>query len=253
MISIATALLWIFLIVFSVSAAFSVRDLQFDFGEPQVQVSANHQLLFSLPINISNKGYYNVGSFGITTEISDADNLLLARGSTLTNIIRKGERITIFHNVALNTDDLWQRNPDYLFNDTQLNVAETVSMKIAEVIPVQAYANSSIPWGAPLRGFRFEEPAFEFFNSTHFRVDAPISFENRASFDISGNVQVRMYNSAGALVGDDQTAIDVSQHHSYKEHLTFHVLMTTATSSGHFDVYFLTSLFNYGPLVIPYG
>ena len=66
-----TTFLWLFLIVFFVSAVYSVKDVSFDLGEPQIETTSDNRILFSLPITIDNKGYYSVGSFNITTEISD--------------------------------------------------------------------------------------------------------------------------------------------------------------------------------------
>jgi len=56
MISIATTFFWIFLIVFLVSAVYSFKDVQFDFGEPQIGLTSDNKILFSLPITIDNKG-----------------------------------------------------------------------------------------------------------------------------------------------------------------------------------------------------
>jgi len=54
-------------------------------------------------------------------------------------------------------------------------------------------------------------------------------------------------------VGEGQTNIEAHHNSPYNGHLELYVSMGGMTESGHFEVYFLTSLFNYGPLVIPYG
>jgi hypothetical protein len=260
MIGVVTTIFWIFLIIFSISAAYSAKDLQFEWNEnPQMNVTSDHKLLVSLPINISNKGYYSLGSFYVTTEISNSSGFLLAQGVTPSLTIPKGERVTVFHNVTIDLNDLLQNGQSYLlFNDTKLNIAEHVGMKVAEVIPVQASGNFSFPWGAPLYNFRLGQPEFAAVNLTHFRISVPISFENHALFDVVGDLQIRMYDGSNVLVGSSQTAIEALQHSAYSGNFELYVTIPLATfpptiPSGHFEVTFTTPLFSYGPWVIPYG
>jgi hypothetical protein len=253
MIGMATTFFWIFLIAFSASAMYSVKDVYFDFEKPQISITADSELLLSLPINIVNNGYYDIGPFHITTEVSDVDGNLITRGSTLIPIIRKGIGVNGFHNITLDINDLLTNRSYYLFDDTGLRIAEFVNLKIAEIIPIQASTNFSIPWGAPLYNFTLGKPETETFDLTHFKVIIPISFENHAFYDIFGNIQISMYNSAELFVGQGQTEIEVPQYSPYNGLVEFYVSMTEFTSSGHFEVFFQTQLFNYGPLVIPYG
>jgi len=253
MIDISTTLLWLVLILFLVSAVYSVRDLNFDFGEPQMSLISDNQLLFSLRIGIVNKGFYNIGSFNVTTEISDIDGFVIAQGLTFIDTIKKGENMTAFHNATLDFDDLLQSDRNLLFNDTQLEAAVYASVRIADIIPIGATTNFSIPWGAPFYNFTVGEPTGADFNLTHFQVTIPISFENHAFFDINGNMQVQMYNSANSLTGSGQTAVQVSQHSRYNGSIDFYVLKLDMTRTGRLEVSLLTSLFEYGPLVVPYG
>jgi len=57
MIGIATTFFWIFLIAFFVSAVYSVKDVHFDFGEPQMDVTSHNKVVFSLPVSIANSGF----------------------------------------------------------------------------------------------------------------------------------------------------------------------------------------------------
>lgn len=252
-IGIATAFFWIFLIVFSVSVAYSVKDLQFDFGDPQLGVTSDNKLLFSLPITVINKGYYNIGFFNVTTEVSDKGGFTITRGTTFIPIIKKGEGITTTHNTTIDVNDLLQSSQNYLFNDTELKILEVVSMRIAEVIPVQVSTNLSIAWGAPLYNFTLGEIECTMCNQTHLRAIIPISFENHAFFDLTGSIQICMYNSTDMLVGEGQTTIEAQQNSPHHGYVELCVLTAEMTESGYFDVYFLTPFFSYGPLVIPYG
>jgi hypothetical protein len=84
-----------------------------------------------------------------------------------------------------------------------------------------------------------------------------MSFENHAAFDLAGDIRVELFDSAGSLLGESQTLFYVPQHSSYDGNLEFQVPLSAASlatvQSGHFNVYFSTPLFEYGPLVIPYG
>ncbi|MBE0519766.1 hypothetical protein IBX35_01805 [Candidatus Bathyarchaeota archaeon] len=251
MISIATTFFWMFLIVFLVSAVYSVKDVRFDFGEPQIGLTSDNKILFSLPITIDNKGYYNIGCFNVTTEILDHEGFMITRASTFIPVIEKGGQVMATHNVTININDL-QNSQDYLFNDTELELREMVGLKLAEVIPVQASTNVSMPWGAPLYNFTLGEIEYAGFNGTHMTATIPMSFENHASFDFTGNIQIQMYNSTNTLVSEGQTTIETPQHVPYSGYIELNVPIIGITENGHLEVYFLTPLFEFGPLVIPY-
>jgi hypothetical protein len=253
MIGIATTIFWVFLLVFAISAVYSVKDLQFSLGDPQMSLTADNEMILSLPITIANKGFYNVGFFKITTEISDAEGFTITRNSTVIPLIRRGEEVVATHVMTVNLSDFLQSGQNYLLNDTELKMGATLSMRIAEVIPVQASTNLFVPWGAPFYNFSLGAPEYTAFNSTHLRITVPISFGNHAFFDVAGAIQVRMYNNTNSLASEAQTAIAVSEHSSYNGYVEFYVPISEMTNNGRFEVYFATPLFNYGPLVIPYG
>jgi len=253
MIGIATTFFWIFLIAFFVSAVYSVKDVRFNFGEPRMGVTADNKMVFSLPIAIVNRGFYNIGFFNLTIEISDKEGFIITRGSTFVPVINKNDAVTITHNMTIDANELLQRDENYLFNDTELKIYEAVSMRIAGVIPIQASTNLSMSWGAPLYNFALGEVEYDAHNNTHLKVVVPISFENHAFFDLVGNIQIRMYNSTNMLVGDGQTNLEARHNSPHQGYLELYVSKTGVTENGYFEVYFLTTFFNYGPLVIPYG
>jgi len=252
-IGIATMFFWIFLIAFAVSAVYSIKDLQFDFGEARFSVSPNHGILFSLPIYIDNNGYYSIDSFNITTEFSDSEGAFITEGFTLIPVIPKGENATIVHNVTLNLDGSLEGGQQYLFNDSELRIATSVGMRFAEVFPVEASTNFSLPWGAPFYNFMLGEPEYSGFNLTHQIVTVPLSFENHASFDLTGEIQLKIYNEAGVLLGENQAAFEVLRFSSYNGQFELYVQSARITSSGRFEVYLLTPFLDCEPLVIPYG
>ncbi len=253
MIGIATTFFWIFLIVFSVSAFYFIKDIHFNFGEPQVSLTSDNKLLFSLPITIANLGYYNIGFFNLTTEISDNEGFIIAQGSTFLPVIKRGENATATHNMTIDVNDFLQNHRNYLFDDTELIVYGMIGMRVAEAIPVQASTNFSVPWGAPLHNFALGEIEYAGYNGTHLRTIVPINFENHAFFDLTGDIQMRMYNSADMLLGEGQSVIYAVQNSPYAGYVELYVPTAGITESGHFEINFLTPFFRSEPLVIPYG
>lgn len=253
MIGVATTIFWIFLIVFTVSAAYSAKDIEFRFGEPQTTVAANDQLLFSLPITVVNRGLYNIGHFNVTSRVSDPYGSEITRSSTLVSVIRKGQNVTAYHNFTLNIDDLLQNYQSYVFNDTDLVVNESVGFWLAEVIPVQASGNMTIPWGAPLYGFTVGEPTARAYNSTHSIISVPVEFENHAFFDLAGTLEVQLRNTRHQI-GQGQTDIMVIQGSRYNGFVDVYVTNSHASMTrGNIELYFSCPYFSYGPLVIPIG
>ena len=252
-IGVATTVFWAILILFAVSLVYSVKDLQFGFGEPQTSAAQDGNITVSMPINVTNNGYYDLGSFNVTSTIFDDSGLTIAWGSTIIPVIAKGRAEIVYHNLTLDVGSLLQRDQNYLFDDTQLSVAESVSMKLAELIPVQASGNFSIHWGAPLYNFTLEQPKYAEFNFTHVRMMVPLRFENHASFGFSGDVRIRMYNDAGSLVGTGDTAIEVPQRSSFKGDMEFWAMASLISTTGRLEIEFQTPFFSYGPEVIPYG
>jgi len=253
MLGIVTTFFWIFLIAFFASAVYSVKDMQLNFGEPQTSVASDNKILFSLPVTIANNGYYNIGAFNLTTKISDENGFVVAHNSTFVPVIEKGMKVTISHNMTIDVNRLLQSDQEYLFNDTELEINQIVSMKLAEVIPVQASANLSMPWSAPLHNFALGEIRYEPYNETHEKAAVPISFENNAFFDLTGGIQIRMYNVSDQLIGEGLSTVEAPQSSPYESRVELCVPITENTGNGHVEIYFQTSFFDWGPLVIPYG
>jgi hypothetical protein len=253
---IATSIFWILLIAFIALSAYSFKDLNFDLGEPQFTTAPDGQLLFSLPLHVDNRGYCSLKEFQLMTVFSDAEGAEISRDNTFVPVIPRGENVTIFHNVTLSMDSVLENAEQYLFNDNNLTASVTAGLTFAELLPTQISTNFTFPWGAPFYNFALGHPSFGRFDLTHSAVSVPMSFENHAAFDLAGNIRAELFDSAGSLLGESQTSFYVPQHSSYDGNLEFHVPLSTASSSaahnGHFNVYFSTPLFEYGPLVIPY-
>ena len=153
----------------------------------------------------------------------------------------------------MDLNDLPQNSQNYLFNDTELGVNEVVGMRIAELIPVQASTNFSMPWGAPLYNFMLGTIQYTAYNLTHSRATIQINFENHALFDLAADIQMRMYNSNHMLSGEGQTTVYAPSNSAYNGYVDLYVSTADITATGSCEIYFATPFLNSGPLVIPYG
>lgn len=252
MIGITTTFFWIFLIAFFASAVYSAKDIRLNFGGPEISATADDKIVVSIPVTVANDGFYDIDAFNITTQVLDEKGFTIASGTTLVPVIGSNDAVSLTHNMTVDVNDLLWRNEEYLFNDSKMPIYETVALTLAQVIPVQASTNLSLPWGAPLYNFTVGEPAYSGFNLTYLRVAVPMSFENHASFDVAGNVQMRMYNNADQLLGEGKTSIHASPNTAYNGNIEFYVEIDGATPKGRLEVNIQTPFLNYGPLVIPY-
>jgi hypothetical protein len=253
MIDFAMAACWIFLIAFCAAAAYSIKDLRLDFGNARMATTADNRILVSLPLNVSNNGYYSIHSFNFSTKLLDEDGSTIVQGSTLTPTLGIGEKVSILDNLTFDVNDMLQLNQEFLFNDTQLNITESVGMVIGEVIPVQASGNISVPWGAPLYDLKLGKLEYSAVNYTQMQAIVPISFDDHAFFDVTGEVNLRMYNSTGQLIGLGQSMIDAAQHSHYDGQIGLNVAVSSITQTGWFELDFQTPLFSFGSKVIQYG
>lgn len=255
-IGIVTLILWVFLIIFAVSAVYSIRDVQFSIGEVEASVNSADEAVFSLPIAVVNKGYYDLECLNFSTRVMNEQGETIVHGCTFIPVVRVKENVDVIQEIRLNLSDLLLRHESLLFNDAELLVNKAVSMVAFKIIPVQASTNGSVFWGAPLYGFRIGEPKFRMpvapESGSFGKVFVPLSFENHAFFDLGGQVFVRICNSVNVPVGEGEAVIDVPRHSSFYGVVELGIFSEKITRRGYLEVFFKNSLFDYGPLVIPY-
>ena len=256
MLGIATFILWVFLAAFIALAAYSIKDLGLDVGETQVSTTPKGELLFSLPVFIDNKGYSSLNNLQITTVFFDAGGAEISTASTSVPTISQGETAIITHNATLNVNTLLLKGEQYLLEDQNLAASVATGLTLAELLPVQISTNFTYPWGAPFYNFRLSQPLANGFNVTHYSAIVPVSFENHAAFDLTGNIRIQLLGNDDKLLSETQTDFNASRQSSYADEIEFQIALDSESlldQNGHFNVYFSTALFEYGPLVIPYG
>jgi hypothetical protein len=251
-IGVATTCIWVFIIIFSVSAMYSMTGIRVKLGQFQITTPEKDHLLLSFPVSIVNTGYYDLAPFRISTDVFDVNGSRLASGSTLVPLVPERHTVNVTHDMNLNVKDLLQSHENLLFNDTQLMTNVTVSMTAAGAIPVVASSNISIPWGAPLYNLVVGPPDFVYNRGAYSRITVPVSFENHALFNLTGDVQLRVYDSSGALLTQTLVSVDVPQQTRYQGSIGLAVPLTTSVNAR-FEVFFDFQTFTYGPVVLPLG
>ncbi len=135
-----------------------------------------------------------------------------------------------------------------LFNDTNLNVDMFVSLTYAYSIPLKISSNLTMPWGAPLSNLTIGEISFTP-PPPYEQVNVPLSFENHAFFGLNGTIRLEIVDSLNKPVGSRTTDILVPPEGRYDDVMS---VTTTHDPSEVAEVrlYFDTSVFSFGPVVI---
>jgi len=250
---IATTIIWILLVVFSATAVYSVMNLRIGFEEPQFSPSSKGVVL-SLPFFINNSGYYDISELNITTRITDSNGTLLTLSKTFVPVVSTGSNVEAAHNISIELSDVMERI-ELIFNDSFFVFDTLVTLNFAYVVPVQLSMNMTVPWGAPFSNISIGEISVLSFNSTHVRVVVPVSFENHSFFDITGTMQLEIYNDIGELVTSGETSLNVQAQSAYNEQVGMYLSVADVsklTESGRVHLMFETPMFAVEQW-IPYG
>jgi len=251
----ATKIFWIMIIVFSVTSVYSVLNLKMGFGQPQIFLS-DEEATISIPLFINNTGLYDLSELNITADVMDYNGSSVAASTTFVPLIPKGSNIETLHNISISLDEITSKAQTYLFNDTTFNVDISVKLNFASAIPFQVSMNMTIPWGAPLYNLSIGQFSYNYINLTHVEVITPISFENHSPyFSVEGLMQVEIYNDNdnGERLGLGVSDLNVPSHYGYDGQVEMIVDISKITGSGEVRFYFETSVFSFGPVVVPYG
>jgi hypothetical protein len=249
----ATKILWILIIVFSVTSVYSAMNVRISFGESQVFLS-DETVTMSIPLFINNTGLHDLSDLNITAGVMDYNESLLSTSSTFVPLIQRGSSVEIAHNISLSLGNITSEAQIYLFNDTIFNVNMSTKLIFANAIPFQVSTNSTLPWGAPLYNFSLGQTSYNLLNLTHQELVIPISFENHSPyFGLNGFMQVEILNDNEELLGFSASDLDVPSHSNYDSQVEIVVDVSKITRSGEVHFYFETSAFSFGPIVMPYG
>ncbi len=246
MLGIATIILWITIIFFSVTAVYSVMQLDLDIGEVQM-LPSSEGIKFSLPFSITNNGYYELADLNVTTRVTDPNGTLLDQSETLIPSIPKGTTANATHTIPIDLDIIMSSDHvPLLLNDSSFGIEIFAGLNFARAIPIQISTNTTIPWGAPLSNFSLGRLSVSSLNSTHGKATIPVSFENHAVLDLIGTLKLEFYSDSQELIASGETDINVPPQQSYEGRITAYPLqqdISKLSSSGNVHVIFETPLF----------
>jgi hypothetical protein len=244
----AINIFWIILLLFSVTGIYSASQIMPGFGQPSMSTS-DDTLTLTLPFYIINGGFYDISSMNLTTVVEDAHGSLISDSSTFVGLIPHGNNISVTHNISINISKLTSTNLAYLLFDDSIFDADA-SLKLNYVaVPFQISINFTIPWGAPLSALTIGNVSASPYNATHFRTSVPTSFENHSFLRLDGTIRLELVDGMNNILGSGISNINVPPQSGYNFSLDAFVSNPTNIKQAH--LYFATSLFNYGPVVIP--
>jgi hypothetical protein len=249
----STKILWILIVFFAATSVYSALNIRMGFGQPQVFVSSGFMIM-SIPLFVNNTGLYDLSELNMTVAVMDYNGSLVSTSTTFVPSIPRGNSIQTAHNISMSLNDITSELLNCLFNDTIFNVDMSLKLKFARAIPFQISTNMTLPWGAPLYNFSIGQISYNYINLTYQEAIIPISFENHSPyFGVDGFMQVEIYNDNDELLGFSASDLNVPSHSSYDDQVEIVVDISKITGSGEVHFYFETSVFSFGPVVMPYG
>jgi hypothetical protein len=246
----ATTIFWIMLLLFTVTAVYSAFQIRPGFGGTSTSTS-DHGLMVSLPFSLYNGGFYDISEINFSTLVRDSYGLPLTNSSTFIQLIPKGTNTTVNHKILVDMRQMSTKSLSrLLFNDTSLSVDAILKLNYASAIPFQISTNFTIPWGAPLASLTMGRMSVSPYNSTYSEVTVPLSFENHSPLGLNGTMRLELVDITNRIVGRGTVPIIDASHSRFET--AVEILMSGNPSNvTEARLYFDTSIFHYGPMVIP--
>lgn len=243
----ATKILWISMIAFMLTVAYSAMNIRAGLEEPEPPLFSNGLMTMALPFFINNTGFYDISELNITTNINDYNGTLVSTSTTLVPLIPPESVVEKTHNVSINLDYLTQNLAYLIFNDSDLTIDVFIAMTFAHAIPLQISTNTTMSWGAPLHNFSIGEISFDSINQ---EMIIPLSFENHSPFAINGTMRLEFYNSGNEYLGSGTTEVSAPSNSAYEDRIEVSVDVTKLTENGQAHFYFESSIFSLGPITM---
>jgi len=245
----AVGMLWIMLLLFTVSAVYSALQIRPSLGEPSAAASGS-TLTASLPIVLYNGGFYDISQFNITTHIKDNRGATITGSSTLVALVSAGANVLITHSMSFSIEQATTSSLSHLlFNDSDLEIDAAVRLVYARVFPFEISLNSSMPWGAPFANLTRGSISVTPLNLTHITARVPLSFENHSFLALNGTLQLEIVDRTGYIVGRGSTAFNAPTDSRFETNIQI-VASGDPADFREVRLNFQTLFFNYGPLVM---
>jgi len=242
----AIYVVWLVMVVFTISLVYSAFQLGVSFGEQRTSTSGGTMTL-SLPFSMQNNGFYDISNLNITTIIQETNGALVTNSSTLVTSISSSKKVDITHNISISLDEMTRASLSrLLFNDTDLDVDMSLALTYAGVFPLKISTNSTMTWDAPLSNLNIGN-----LYSIDSKIVVPTIFENHSLFNLTGTMRLELFNDLNQQVGVETTEINVLSHEDFSKNIEVSVSGPVNVTEVHLSFY--TSVFTYEDKVIPIG
>jgi hypothetical protein len=240
----ASNVFWIILLFFTVTAVYSAFNLRPGFGQPYESTSGG-TFTVSLPFHIDNGGLYDISDVNLTTLVKDDYGSSISNSSTFVRLIPHGSNVSATHRMSVSVSQITTGSLWYLLlNDSTFNVNVALKLNYARAVPFRISSNFTMPWGAPLSNLSLGTPSL-----TPSGAVIPINFENHSFFVLTGTMRLEIVDNHNNVVGENATALNVQSQSGYRTELDVSISGDPA-NIREARLYFQTSVFNYGPLVM---
>ena len=247
MLRIATLLLWIVIIFFSITAVYSVMNLKVTIGDVNM-LPSSRGINFSLPFSIINDGYYEITDLNITTRVTDTAGTLIDLTKTIIPSIPKNTSVDSSHTIEIEIDNILSIDHlNLLLNDSEFDVEIFAGLNFAGAVPVQLSLNTTIPWGAPFAQFTLGEINISPHNNTHVQATIPVSFENHAVLDTYGTLKLEVYDGSQNIISAGVTSISVPSEQIFSDSISLFVTQENAlklSNTESYHIIFETPMFS---------
>ena len=247
-ITIAIAIIWLFIIATIGTAIYSAANIRVFLNSTETTISPDGSIILTVNFTIQNNWFEDLRNLNIITSIlEDSRDILLSFNTTMIDSIGGGENITVIHSVSMNLFNLDNETLEILlFDDTALRFETSVGVTLAEVLPVRVGVSTKSYWGAPLYGFIAGPPTLKVVGGTNY-ASVLVSFENHSSlFPVIGTIKVSIYNSTGAFLGYGEASVSVPSYYDYSGYIDIPISNPAyLTENGTFSIQFAMNMFNF--------
>lgn len=216
------AILWITALLLPVTVAFSLIKIVEAKGigvqEPRGSLSDGNFSL-SIPFYINNTGFYDLTEVEVNLNIYRENDRISTLSAKLPTV-PAGEMVNSSCNASLSLEELLSKHRALLTDDAELNVNASIHFRIASAMTFTIPTGFTMPWGAP-----FHKIAI--YNMTYDEVShifsASVSFKNHAFFHVNGSLLIKLYNSAGELIGSAVQNVNVPSKRTFQDSLKLRI------------------------------
>ncbi|MDE1858224.1 MAG: hypothetical protein KGI26_04045 [Thaumarchaeota archaeon] len=198
----------------------------FTAGSP-ISTTANGVTTISLPVTVTNRGYFALSGIDVKMNVADAAGNRLINGTLGPLTINPGQTSSFNATLVLDTSKLSPTALHDLATTSQnLTVSATLDANEPPFIAVSGSVSAQLKWGAPVSGLTEGTPTFSQYNSTTIQVVVPVSFNNdNAYYTVSGNGKIAVMNSSGTQVGSGSVTLNVPPNTSFSQNVDLFVTL----------------------------